>query len=162
MTHTLRDLRADDLFAAASTVWKTVLNRTLSDDGQIPTDSEGSTFYTAWVAMSDVQHYAIYAVCGRQLAREAAAIMFAKEDERIDDADMRDALGEIVNQIAGALIQQNRLPSETGLPHIRPQGDTLPFCQQLVCATQAWCGPYHVYFAVCRYNGEWIVPVVDA
>ncbi len=158
MTTTFKELRSDELFEAANSVWQTVLGFSLQRQGPPSNNEAGATFYTAWVGMSDVQHYAIYAVSDRAHICHAAAIMFDKNPERIDETDLRDALGELVNQIAGALINQNVLRSETGLPHIRAQGDNLPFCQQLICATEAWCNQHHIYFAVCRYNGEWIVP----
>jgi len=154
MTHTLHELREYDLFQAADVVWRTVLGLPLTCGNSTSPAATGAACYTAWVAISDLQRYAIYAVCDRQVIRQAAAIMFGDGGAQVEDGDLRDALGELANQIAGELTKQNLLPAETGLPHIERQGQMLPYCQKLICAVRASCESGELYFAVCHYSGE--------
>ncbi len=69
---------------------------------------------------------AVSATCSYTLARGMAATMFESEPEELDEEEVEDALGEVVNMVAGRFKQLLPEGTRMSVPTIHPTVDLLP------------------------------------
>ncbi len=99
-------LSRDDLAEILATIWETQLDLRLGDLSEAPPGSRETTEGPG-PAMTGIVHLigdfngAVHLKCGRVAVRTAAARMFGQPEDTLDDADLRDALGELTNMAAG-------------------------------------------------------------
>ncbi|MHC4263973.1 MAG: chemotaxis protein CheX [Planctomycetota bacterium] len=96
MTHL--ELEAEQLVEAVRSVWMTTLGLDVADTGDDPALDAP---FTGSVGISGRWQGAITMQLPSGLARRAAAAMFMIDEETTTSDEMQDALGELVNQVAG-------------------------------------------------------------
>lgn len=104
-------------------VWTQFLGIPLTASDKV----QGAAECAASISIEGAWNGAIIVACSRQLARHAAATMFSKPAEEIDDASWRDTLNEVANIMGGNLKALLPGPSHLGLPEAfdtwQPVGD---------------------------------------
>jgi chemotaxis protein CheX len=104
----------DDVAETVLSVWETLfdfpLNR-LGGDPSAPPDRG----VTALVQLEGAWQGAVMLQCSTTLAEELTALMFNTDATPIDE-DVRDALGELANMVAGNIKTVLTQPSNLGLP----------------------------------------------
>lgn len=152
MPDSLANTTVDELFAAAQRVWNSVLELPLRMGASVKDEMPGMQHYTVWIEMAEKQHYALYAVCDQPMVDHAASRMFDKLIAQLTDADRQDALGELLNIVAGELGHLTEQSVDQGVPVYSEKATHPPYCQRLVCAIEANSEGDHVYFALCSYS----------
>ena len=105
------------IMEVAANVWNTILGRALfqSDAG---TGEASGTQLSARVDIRGAWNGSIYLTCTEELARVSAACMFTVPPEELEKDDIPDALGELVNIVAGNLKAMLPAPAELSLPQV--------------------------------------------
>lgn len=115
-------IRENELRAAIDLVWATTLHMEL-EPGPLLTSPEREFALVACVQITGAWQGAVVIECAPPLARHLAGKLFQIQEGEVTPADMRDALGEIANVVAGNL--KARLPghSSLGLPTVTHGAD---------------------------------------
>ena len=114
MTMTINREQIADI---ARSVWASCLGLTLRDleiSESAATDDRHSA--SATVQISGSWNGSVILSCSAPLARKAAAAMFELAEDDLDDGEVADALGELVNIIGGNLKCLLPEPSQLSLP----------------------------------------------
>jgi chemotaxis protein CheX len=125
---------ADDIHQVTMTVWESVLDLALS-----PTENfrPAGDQVGARVSITGAWHGWVRITCSPTLARRLTGMLFMMEDDEVDDEQMRDALGEVVNMIGGNLKALLPQPSKLGLPEPTAGGDdAIVAAASLECESQ--------------------------
>jgi chemotaxis protein CheX len=109
----------DKIIEIASTVWSSFLGMTLSapESSESPIEDGGQTM-TATVHISGGWNGSVILSGSTTLARRAAAAMFQIAADDLDDEEVADAFGELVNTIGGNLKSLLSEPSQLSLPSV--------------------------------------------
>lgn len=102
----------DDVDSTVRSIWTAMLALPL--DRVEPAADEADLTMTAVVVLDGEVAGAVRVGCGSALAHRIAAAMFAADDPCPED--VRDALGEVANMIAGNLKTALPAPTHMGLP----------------------------------------------
>lgn len=104
---------AAELVRITDYVWSTVLEFDLEElpDGAGPRDG-----LTGCVWIHGAWEGAVLLECDRDLARQAAAVMFERDAAQVSEHDLRDAIGELINMVGGNIKSLLPAPSELSLP----------------------------------------------
>lgn len=108
-----------DIDATVTSIWATMLDLPLEQADSLvqpPTET-----VTAVVVLDGVFEGAVKISCGGALARRIAEVMFAVGSPSPED--IRDALGEMANMVAGNLKTALPGPSRMGLPIVTVGSD---------------------------------------
>ncbi|MEQ6901942.1 chemotaxis protein CheX [Nocardioides sp. YIM 152588] len=111
----------DDVLAITEDVWRSLVGE---DEGLVPAPPAPGPYDTAspWsatVTVSGGWHGSITVELGDDLARSLTRRMLAMtEDEALEDADLADAVGELVNMVGGSLKSILPGPSALSLPTV--------------------------------------------
>ncbi len=94
------DFPREELIEIVENVWSSMLSLTPTIEGHLEKAASKDGF-ACCVQITGEWQGAVTLRCSRQLAGELAAIMFGLEDPDVDEELMHDALGELVNMVAG-------------------------------------------------------------
>lgn len=112
---------AEDIARIAAEMWRD----TAGQEATVAA-SAGAADLSGCIAIDGAFRGAVSLRVPRAVARAAAVVMFARS--AVDDADERDALGELANMVGGHIKAMVAGPSRLGLPSVHPAGET---CMQL-------------------------------
>jgi chemotaxis protein CheX len=112
------------LLSITQMVWKTTLGLDVLRLTAFSAKSQGP-HYRATVELRGAWNGDLSLSCPGDLARRAAGVLFDKAADRVDEAEARDALGEIANMTGGNL--KALLPAPCGLstPRTSRGGDEI-------------------------------------
>lgn len=132
-------------------VWSTTLHMELAP-GSLLTPVERQFALAACVQITGAWLGAVVIECAPPLARCLAARLFRIEQRDATSADMRDALGEIANIIAGNLKARLPGPTALGLPTVTQGSDLLisVLRSRRLCQAGFNCSGHP--FTVCLYE----------
>lgn len=158
MTTTTTTIDHDQIVEIAGSVWASLLGLTLREpDGSEPPTTHVGHSTTASVQISGSWNGSVILSCSTALASRAAAAMFQAGEDDLDDGEVADAFGELVNIIGGNLKCLLPEPSGLSLPTVS-QGAahvvTVPGAE-LVNHVELVCDGHHLSIAVwSRRDGE--------
>lgn len=109
-------INQDQIVEIAGNVWSSFLGMSLSEVATPPADAGHSA--TATVHISGGWNGSVVLSCSVVLAKRAAAAMFQVGEENLDDTEVADAFGELVNIIGGNLKCLLPEPSQLSLPTV--------------------------------------------
>lgn len=115
---TTLSIPSDLLVQLATPIWESVLGMSAAAR---PHD-DLRTLPAELVARVDIRGAwcgSVFLAASHQFARHAAARMFSSTDAAIDETDLRDALGELANMVAGAAKSVLPEPSRLTIPVVR-------------------------------------------
>ncbi len=115
-------IQENELRAAIDLVWATTLRMELRP-GPLLTSAEREYALAACVQTTGAWQGAVVIESAPPLARRIAARLFHIEESEVTPADMRDALGEVANIVAGNLKAHLPGPSALGLPTVTQGSD---------------------------------------
>jgi chemotaxis protein CheX len=112
-------IKADELVQIAGNVWSSFLGMTLRELGttELSTDNARRSV-SATVQISGGWNGSVILSCSTTLASAAAAAMFQIATADLDDDEIADAFGELVNTIGGNLKCLLPEPSQLSLPTV--------------------------------------------
>jgi chemotaxis protein CheX len=102
-----------DVAETVQTVWATLFTFPLTQSGDSATRSDHGV--TALVQLEGAWQGAVMLQCSTALAARLTGIMFDTKETPVRD-DVRDALGELANMVAGNIKAVLTQPSSLGLP----------------------------------------------
>lgn len=105
------------VLSLAEDVWTNVLGTPTTLQPSKPL-AEGESRVTGSVQISGAFSGAVAVECSLDLARRAAASMFALEEAAVGRSEIRDALGEIANMIGGNVKALLPAPSRLSVPEV--------------------------------------------
>lgn len=112
-------INQQQLAEIAGTVWSSLLGMTLRErETSEPSPTEEWHSASATVHISGSWNGLVILSCSTTLARRAAAAMFEMSVDDLDDLEVADALGELVNIIGGNLKCLLPEPSQLSLPTV--------------------------------------------
>ena len=112
-------INREQIAEIARSVWASFLGMTLSDL-EIPESAATNEWHSAsaTVQISGSWNGSVILSCSAGLARKAAAAMFELAEDNLDDGEVADALGELVNILGGNLKCLLPEPSQLSLPTV--------------------------------------------
>lgn len=112
-----------DLVAMNEEIWASMLGMTLScvESGETPT--HGSGFIGACVQLVGAWQGAVRVDCTLVLARRAAARFLGIHDCDLTLEEVRDAVGELANMVAGSVKALVSTPTHISLPSVADGSD---------------------------------------
>lgn len=121
-------LQDDRILDSCRELWMTTLGLDLSPNVDSKTDSESMPF-ASYVKVSGEFRGAIILECPRQIAKHAAAMLFATDSETVPEDEMQDAVEELT-RIVGKGIQKKFFdPGKVSAPKpLRLDDATSPVC----------------------------------
>jgi len=122
----------DELAVVIETVWSEVLRATVRRLESEEPSSVRPVSVTARIRVSGPSPHLIYLCCSEPLARKLAAFMFKVDAGEASDADVSDAVGEMVNMVGGNVKCVFEGPSVLSLPEVELGGP---------CGGPAWSFP---------------------
>jgi chemotaxis protein CheX len=109
----------EEITQIATIVWESVLGITLEPQAEIPSVKQA---VVGCVKVSGAYNGAVTIECGEALARDAAATMFGMAPRLAGGAEIRDAIGELVNMTGGNIKAMLPAVSLLALPTVTEQG----------------------------------------
>ena len=109
-------INEEQIVEIAGSVWSSILGMTLREVATSPDD--GGQPATATVHISGTWNGSVILSCSRALVRRAAAAMFEIGEDDLEDGEVADAFGELVNIIGGNLKSLLPEPSQLSLPTV--------------------------------------------
>lgn len=97
------ELTQADLSQIVEEIWSSMLGLDIQSVVPPNVDPQAASRLTACVQISGAWEGTVILGCSPELARYAAAAMFATEVERISSGEMQDSLGELVNMVGGGV-----------------------------------------------------------
>ncbi|HEX6242414.1 MAG TPA: chemotaxis protein CheX [Polyangiales bacterium] len=116
-------MQASELSRLVQRLWRTTLQLPLRESSDVNTPP--GAVLTASIRFGGSQHTVLSVTCGEGLANQIAASMFRVRADRVSAADVRDALGEVVNIVGGMAKAVLEPSSQLGLPQVS-EGDVPP------------------------------------
>jgi len=105
-----------EIWQLTETVWSSILNLDLAEGPAETSDRSGIKVMTSCVQITGAWDGAVVVRCTEDLAKRCASAMFSTDSTT--PAEVRDALGEIVNMIGGNVKSLLPGPSKLSLPAI--------------------------------------------
>ena len=105
----------DDIREIATSIWETLFSVPLEPGTTAPAASDESTV-TGCVHIDGAWHGAVMLTCNEDLAVRLAGELFQSESPSSDE--IRDAIGEITNMLAGNIKAMLPEPSQISLPTV--------------------------------------------
>ena len=99
------------------TTWSSVLGLDIQGSA-VPMGQPPGPHVTACVQISGAWEGTVIFYCGQPLASRIGEAMFGLEPGAVSDEEVRDAIGELANIIAGALKEYIPRPAQLGLPTV--------------------------------------------
>jgi chemotaxis protein CheX len=107
----------EEVLGITRDVWESFTGRAIDvADGQARHD--GGDVTVGCVTVSGAWQGSVLLACPAQLARMAAAAMFDRPAEQLDDREVADALGELTNMIGGNIKSLIPGPSRLSMPAV--------------------------------------------
>lgn len=97
-------------------VWSSILGLPLKSMDSPIMDDEGIASITGCIQITGAWSGAVTIECSGRLARKATCLMFEMEQDEPGSEEIRDAIGELINMIAGGIKQIVPSPSQISLP----------------------------------------------
>lgn len=107
-----------ELEEVVETVWTTTLGSSIHKAEGDPTTERDAGAIEAVLDIIGEEGARVVLECSERMAREAAACMFGVKPADADSRDLCDAVGELVNIIAGNIRGLISTPSKLGLPSV--------------------------------------------
>jgi chemotaxis protein CheX len=118
-SETNQTIQPDQIIEIADSVWSSFLGMTLRKIDASESSTAGQQHSAiATVHISGSWNGSVILSCSTTLARRAAAAMFQIGEEDIEDGEVADAFGELVNMIGGNLKCLLPEPSQLSLPTV--------------------------------------------
>jgi chemotaxis protein CheX len=97
------ELTQTDLLQIVEGIWGSMLSLDIQVAVENDYDSQAASLLTACVQITGAWKGSVLLRCSSELARHAAAAMFAAEVESVSSEEMLDSLGELANMIGGGV-----------------------------------------------------------
>ncbi len=116
-------IKHEQIIEIAESVWSSFLGLSLHEvDVSTSTGPDSGHDASATVHISGSWNGSVILSCSAAFARRCAVTMFQIVDEDLDDAEVADAFGELVNMIGGNLKGLLPEPSQLSLPTVTQGG----------------------------------------
>lgn len=115
MMSTLTD---ETIVELAQEVWSTLLG----DDGHLRPGGKGGGRMFASISLVGEWNGTVGLTCSESAARHAAAVMFGIAEEELTGDEIADAIGELINVVAGNIKGTLPAPTELSVPAVYPDG----------------------------------------
>ncbi len=99
-------------------VWTSMLGLSLKPMVEPIMDDEGAASITACIQITGAWSGAVTIECSGRLARRATSLMFEMEPDEPGSEEIRDAVGELANMVAGGIKKIVPNPSQISLPTV--------------------------------------------